>query len=299
MTRSLATTLVALCAAAAPAVASAQAYGSAMPGADRSDQARVAAEVLRIGVDEHLNDPMPMDTELIDHEGHETTLGAVASGQPTLLVFAYHSCPIMCSLVLDGMNEALSGLVWDAGRQFNVVVVSIDADDTTAAAAEKLAEAIARYGRAGTEGGFHYLTADFSDIEDLTEAAGIRYFKQPASGRYAHPAVLLFLTPEGRIARYLYGLEFDPTQVRLSLIEASQGRSLSTTDRVLQSCYRFDPAGNEYVNMAFRMMQGGGVLTVLLLGFFLVRFWRRERRPNPEGAETFSLSAPEHAGNPS
>ena len=244
-----------------------------------------------VGVDEHLERRIPLNLPFRDHTGRRVTLGELVRGErPVLLNLVYHSCPSFCSLVLDGTEAVLAQQPWTVGEDFDVITVSIDPRDTPEVAADRRRRTLYRYGRAAAESGWHFLVADetlsereltgayglYPEIERLAEAVGFRYQWMPAQRQYAHPGVIMLLTPDGRVARYLYGLEYPVGDVRLGLLEASEGRSISTVERVMLYCYRYDAAEQEYVVIAWRVMQIGGGLTVLLLAGFLGFFWRRE-----------------------
>lgn len=231
-----------------------------------------------IDVDEKLGDQLPLDLEFLDHTGREVRLGDYFDGErPVLLTFAYHSCPTLCSLVLDATIGGVQSLDWRAGQEYQMVTISIDPRDTVEAAAQKRSEILERLGHDNVE--WHFLVTDDEDtIKEAADAAGYRYFYNSAQEQYAHPAAILTLTPNGHFARYLYGLQLNPSDVRLGLLEASEGRSISTTDRFLLYCYAYDPAAQTYGLMAKRVMALGGGLTVLVLGAFLTVLWRRERR---------------------
>lgn len=253
---------------------------------------QAGAELEDIGVDEHLGDRLPTDVPLRDERGRSVTLGDyLSSGRPVAFTFAYHSCPVLCSMVLQAAVDGLKPLDWSVGDEFTFVNVSIDPDDDPEAAAEKRDVLIDRYGRGDAEG-WHFLTGDEQAIARLTKAAGFRYFYDARQDNYAHPAVVMLLTPEGRLARYLYGLSLDPNDLRVGLLEASQGRSVSTLERVVLYCYRYDPTTGKYVIMATRVMQVGGALTALLMTGMLGMFWRREiRRRRAGGDDTSPLDA--------
>lgn len=233
----------------------------------------------RISVDEQLNKRISLDVPFRDQDGREVRLADYfKSGKPVLLTFAYHSCPTLCSMVLDAMVKGISGVDWSAGDQYELVNISIDPRDTVASASKKREELLRAYDRPTGERGFHFLVGDDDAIKQVTDAVGFRYFYNSAQKQYAHPAVLIFLTPEGMVARYIYGLEFASPSIRMALLEASQGRSISTTEQILLYCYAYDADANGYVLMATRVMKAGGVVTMLLLGAFLGLYWRRERR---------------------
>jgi protein SCO1/2 len=233
----------------------------------------------RIGVDEHLEELVPLDVDFRDHEGREVKLSDYFDGKrPVLLTFAYHSCPTLCSMVLDAVVKGISEVPWTAGDEYEIITISIDPRDTPEAAGEKRRELLEDYGRDSAEHGWHFLVGEDEDIRRVADAVGFRYFYDSSQEQYGHPAAIMFLTPDAKVARYLYGLEFVPSDIRMALLEASQGRSISTTEQILLYCYAYDPNANSYVLMATRVMQAGGVLTMLVLGTFLAVLFRRERR---------------------
>ena len=254
--------------------------------------------VNRIGIDEKIDRQMPLDLEFRDHRGQQVTLGDIVTGEkPTLMVFAYFDCPVLCGLVLRATVAATKDVAWTAGDQYEVVVISIDPEDTTSDAAMKRQQVLDGYGRDVGDGGWHFLTAEESVIEAATEAAGFRYFYQPEQDEYAHAAALMFLTPEGKFARYLYGIDFQASDVRLALLEASEGRSLSTVEQILVYCYQYQGAEEGYGLAATRLMQAGGGLVALSVGAALFFLWRREfSRPlrSAEGSgDTVSQGPPQ------
>jgi protein SCO1/2 len=241
-----------------------------------------------VGVTEHLGEALPLDLPFVDHHGRSVHLRDYFAGErPVLLVFGYHTCPMLCSLVQHATAEALRGIGWRVGRQFEVVVISIDPEDTPEESARHRDTVVATYeqGRAddgvatGVEDrGWHYLTGKRDAIVSVTAAAGFRYSYDAAYRQYAHPAVIQLVTPQGKLARYLYGMEPDAQNLRLGLIEAAAGRSVSTIDRVLLFCMHYDPAAGKYVAVASRVMQVGGGACLLFVGVLLGALWRRERR---------------------
>jgi protein SCO1 len=249
-----------------------------------------------IAVDEKLDTKLPLDVAFLDHTGKSVRLRDYFDGKrPVLLSFAYHTCPTLCSMVLDATTTGISGTKWTAGVEYQVVTVSIDPKDTPQSAAKKRSEVIARYGRPEAENGWHFLVGDEQAIETVTSAVGYRYFYNEQTKQYGHPAAIVFATPQGMVARYLYGLAFNPADVRLALLEASEGRSISTAEQIILYCYAYDPAANSYVVMAVRVMKLGGAVTVLMLGGFLVLLWRRERRRGRSGSVPAVTGGPNKA----
>ncbi len=272
----------------------------ASAGAQRFQENQPTREVPgldRVGVDEHLDEPLPLDTEFTDSDGKTVRLGDFFDGErPVLLTFSYHSCPTLCSMVLDATVNAAKEQDWTVGDEYVAVNVSIDPRDTPAKAAEKRREILGKYGR--RDGGeWHFLVGSAEASAAVARAAGFRYFYDERVQQYAHPATLMLLTPQGKLARYLYGLRFEPNDVRFGLLEAAQGKSITTTEQILLYCYTYDPDEQSYVPVAMNIMKLGGALTVLILGSFLFLFWRRERRRSL--AERTQRSLPKSPAPPS
>jgi protein SCO1/2 len=258
----------------------------------------VPPELVGVDIVEHLGGRLPSDATFLDTEGHRVKLGDYFDGKrPTLLVFAYHTCPMLCSLVLDATVRSLNDVAWTVGREFDVVSISIDPKDTPETATRKRSQVMGAYTRAkGAPAGWHFLVGNETNIRRVTEAVGFKYNYDARQHQYAHPAAIYLLTPEGRLARYLYGIEYPPSDVRLGLLEATEGRSISTTERLLLYCYHYDPQGKHYALVAMNVMRLGGVLTIGamggLLGVMLLRERRRKRSDSPTRA------APLPAGGP-
>lgn len=247
-----------------------------------------------VNIVENLGGAVPPDATFNDSGGKAVRLGDYFDGKrPTVLVFAYHTCPMLCSLVLDATVRSLNGVKWTVGDQFNVVSISIDPKDTPDLAAKKRAEIAGKYTRAhGDATGWHFLTGDESQIKRVTAAVGFQYQYDPRQKQFAHPAAIYLLTPEGHVARYLYGVQYDPNDVRLGLLEASEGHSVSTTERILLYCYHFDPKGGHYSLVAMNVMRVGGGITLVLFGGMLVILWANERRKRRKRAARASAQAP-------
>jgi protein SCO1/2 len=230
-----------------------------------------------VGVTEHLGETIPGDVTLVDSEGQPVQIEDVLGrDRPVLLNLVYHDCPMLCNLVLDGLTAALKDLSWTPGDQFEVLTVSFNAAETPDLAARQKASYLTTYGRPEAARGWHFLTGDAASLDRLTDAVGFQYQWVEQQQQFAHPAVLIFLSPSGKISRYLYGLEYDPSDVRTALVEASEGTVGSTIDRVLLFCLQYDPNANSYVADAINIMKLGGLLTVLALGTVLLIFWKRE-----------------------
>jgi protein SCO1/2 len=235
------------------------------------------AELEGVDVREQLNKPLPKDATFRDHNGKAVKLGDYFDGKrPVVLTLAYHSCKVVCSMVLGAEVEALKAQKWTLGDEYRAVTISIDPRDTPAIAEKKRRQMLALYGRSSRD--WDFLVGDEANIKRVADAVGFKYRYDPRHDQYAHPATLMVVNPTGALSRYLYGLQFDPTDVRLGLLEASQGRSISTIEQAILYCYMYDPIGAKYVLAAKNVMRVGGAITVVLLGGFLFVMFRRERR---------------------
>ena len=232
--------------------------------------------LLEIGFDQKINEQLPLDTTLRDETGQTVTLGSLYGTRPVVLAFVYYECPMLCTQVLNAITATVSTLSFSAGTDFDVVLVSIDPRETPAQAAAKKAEYARRYKRPGTEAGWHFLTGDEPEIKRLAKAAGFRYAWDEQTQQYAHPTGIIVTTPEGRNARYLFGIEYGPRDLKFALVEASEGRVGSVVDNLLLYCFHYDPMTGRYGVYIMRTLRIAGVATVLLIGTFIVVMVRRE-----------------------
>ena len=289
--RILASAALASCLIVVAPLAHAQAWQERVEGTPNT----TPPELNGVDIVEHLGGAVPRDAAFRDTSGRAVKLGDYFDGKrPTVFVFAYHTCPMLCSLVLDATVRSLDEVAWTVGREFDVISVSIDPNDTPETATRKRAQVIASYPRArGSTDGWHFLVGDETNIRRVTDAIGFKYNYDARQKQYGHPAAIYLLTPEGRIARYLYGISYPPGDVRLGLLEASEGRSISTTEKLLLYCYHYDPQGKKYSLVAMNVMRLGGVVTLGAIGSFLAVMWARERRrrkaPAPSSTSTKPL----------
>jgi protein SCO1/2 len=253
--------------------------GAAVDDAPRSTGR--PAVVREVGIDQRIGDRLPLGTRFRDASGRDVALGDFFAERPVLVVPAYYECPMLCTLVLNGVLRALRALAFDPGRDFDVVVFSFDPDETSELAAAKRATSLAEYRRPGTEAGWHFLTGDAAAIGRLTDAIGYRYVYDEGSGEYAHPSGVVVATPDGRVSHYFFGIEFSPRDLRLAFVEASARRLGSVVDQVLLLCFRYDPALGAYSAAAMRALRIAGVLTLAALGTFV--WWSARRRRPPLG----------------
>jgi protein SCO1 len=275
------TALLALLAAGAANAQPAQ-PAPATPSAMRSPDSKPAPlppGLQGVTIEQNLNHQVPLDTVFRDEFGRSLPLSTYFSGhKPVLLALVYYTCPMLCSMVLTGMESSLRAISLDPGRDFEVVAVSFDPHDTPEVALAKRAGYLQRYRRPNTANGWHFLTGDESSIKALTSAVGFRYKLDPATGQYAHASAIMILTPEGKLSRYYYGVEYSPRDVRLGLVEASQNKIGSPVDQILLFCYHYDPATGKYGAIAMNMLRFAGATFVLICGTFLFFAWRRDWR---------------------
>jgi protein SCO1/2 len=231
----------------------------------------------KIGIDQKIGQQLPLDLTFRDEDGRDVKLGQYFGSRPVVLALAYYECPMLCTQVLNGMTGALKTLSFDAGKDFDVVVVSIDPRDSFRLAADKKQTYVEHYGRPQTAGGWHFLTGTEASIKPLTEAIGFRYAYDPNLKQYAHGAAIYVATPKGVIARYFLGIDFAPRDLRLALVEASNNQLGSVTDKVLLLCYHYDPAAGKYSVAILNAVRVGFVGTVTGFLAFLFVSLRKER----------------------
>jgi protein SCO1/2 len=231
-----------------------------------------------VGFDQNIGRSLPLGATFKDETGKSVTLGDYFGKKPVLLSFAYFTCPMLCGLSMSGLSSSLKGMNLDAGRDFEVLTVSFDPRETPEMARAKKATAIARYGRPTAAAGWHFLTGDAGAIESVASAAGFRYEWDAEAKEYAHATGLVVVTPEGQIARYLFGIEYAPRDLRFALVEASQGKVGSIVDQLLLLCYHYDPKAGRYGAVAIGTMRAAGALTLLALGAFLFVNARGQRQ---------------------
>lgn len=230
-----------------------------------------------VGIDPRLNESVPLDLSFRNEQGDAVTLGNYFGGRPVVLVLAYYRCPRLCNLSLNNLAASLSRLDYQAGRDFAVVIVSIDPRETPELAAAKKAALVERYVPPGGESGWHLLTGDEPAIQRLASAVGFRFEDDARRDLYAHVSGILILTPDGKVARYFFGIDYAPRDLRFGLEDASNGNiGLPIAQPLRMLCFAYDPEAGTYTLMTLRLVQFGGAITVVILGIFLLRAWRRE-----------------------
>src|SRR5579884_861240 len=229
-------------------------------------QPKLPAPLQGVGFDQRVNEQVPLDLEFRDEAGRTVRLGNYFGDKPVILVLAYYRCPMLCTEVLNGLVRAMLDMPYTAGKEFVVLTVSFDPHETPDLAAAKKKTYLERYGRRGAEAGWHFLTGDQGPIKRLTEAVGFRYHYDDWHQQFAHASGIIVLTPHGKLFRYFLDIKYDPQVLRLSLVEASQGKVGSVTDQALLFCFHYDPADGKYGVYVMNLVRLGGVLTLLCIG---------------------------------
>lgn len=243
-----------------------------------------------VGFDPHMGTAVSPDLSFRDESGQTVRLGDYFGQRPVLLTLNYYNCQNLCPLILQSLVDVLAQVPFKLGQDFSVVTVSIDPANTPQDASDMKAEVIHRYARVDVQdpaAGWHFLSGDEASIRQLAQTVGFRYAYNAQQKDYAHPAGAILLTPDGRVARYLYGMDFPPNDLRLALVEASQRKIATPIDAVLLLCYHYDAATGRYNAAVMTAVRVVGVLTMLVLGTFLTIMWRRDlrgRTPPPSGA---------------
>jgi protein SCO1/2 len=229
-----------------------------------------------VGIDQKLNNRLPLDLHFRDEAGRDVRLGEFFATKPVIITPVYYGCPMLCTQILNGLVSGLKPVSFSAGDKFEVVAVSFDPSETPDLARKKKDSYMKRYGRPGSENGFHFLTGDERAIKALTGALGFRYTYDRATKQFAHASGLMIATPEGRISRYLYGVDYAPRDLRLALVEAGERKIGTVVDELLLFCYHYDPATGKYGAVAMNFLRIAAVLTVIGMGIFLTILFRQD-----------------------
>jgi protein SCO1 len=239
--------------------------------------AQTPAAPPQASIAQKLGAQLPLDLMLRDETGKVVRLKDYFGKKPVLLNFVYYRCPMLCPITLESTTQALTHLKFDIGKEYDVITVSIDPRDQPKQAAELKDKTIRHYGRLKSASGWHFLTAHETAIKTLTDTVGFKYTYDSRSDQFAHGAALLVLTPDGRTSRYFYGFEYKPRDLRLAIVEASQGMVGNAVDQLLLLCFHYDPAIGKYSRNAMMFARAGGVATMLGLGSFIFILFRKER----------------------
>ena len=279
---------IGLCALSIPAYAQGGSYSQAEPGFpqpsfDMMEPGSVATarvpQLEHVSFKQKLNTQLPLGTHFTDENGRDVTLGQYFNGtRPVVLAFVYYSCPMLCTQIMNGVSRAIKVLPFTPGQDFDVVFVSFDPRDKPETAAAKKTALLNYWSTQNQSGAWHFLTGEEPEIKRVTSAAGFFYMWDEKSQQYAHLSGLLVLTPDGRLSRYFYGIEFSPKELRLALFESGQGHIGSLVDELLLYCYHYDPTTGRYGAVVMNLVRAGGVLTVLAIAGFILLMRRQERQ---------------------
>jgi protein SCO1/2 len=271
---------VILCCAllSAPLFAQVSSYGDKQGGENAGDQ--LPQVLQKVGVSQHLNQQLPLNATFVDESGKAVKLGDYFGKHPAILSLVYYTCPMLCSEELDGLTGSLEMVKLTPGKDFDVVIISIDPSDTPAQAAKSKALYVKRYGRPETAAGWHFLTGQRPAIDAVTNAVGFGYVRVPGPdgklSQFAHASSIEIVTPEGKLAQYYLGVEYSPKDMLLGLIDASGNKIGSPVANILTYCYHYDPQTNRQSLRIARVVQVGGMITVAGLGGFMFLMFRRD-----------------------
>jgi len=254
------------------------AFGQGMSKGIMSPPSNVRPPYLQnVGIEQHLNGQVPPDLTFVDDAGRTVKLGDYFGKKPLILNLVYYNCTMLCGEALAGLAGSMKMVKFNVGDEFDVVTVSFNPHETPEIAAAKKQDYLKRYGRADAASGWHFLTGPAESINALTKAVGFQYQYDPKINQYAHATAIMVLTPQGRISRYFYGVDYPPKDLRMGLVEASQGKIGNAVDQVLLYCYHYDPATGKYGAIISNILRLGAGLTILLLGGLIFILWRLDK----------------------
>jgi protein SCO1/2 len=262
----------------APGFGQVSSYGDKQSGENAGDQ--LPQVLQKVGVSQHLNQQLPLDAAFVDESGKPVKLGDYFGKRPAILALVYYTCPMLCSEEMDGLTSSLEMVKLTPGKDFDVVIISIDPSDSPEQAAKSKALYVKRYGRPETASGWHFLTGQRPAIDAVTKATGFGYVRVPGPdgklSQFAHASSIEIVTPEGKLAQYYLGVEYSPKDMLLGLIDASGNKIGSPVANILTYCYHYDPQTNKHSLMVARVVQVGGMITVAGLGGFMFLMFRRD-----------------------
>ncbi|MEO8650201.1 MAG: SCO family protein [Acidobacteriota bacterium] len=233
-----------------------------------------------IGIDQKLGAVLPLETEFKDENGNPVKLGDYFHhGRPVVLALVYYECPMLCNEVLNGLTGSLKGISFDAGKEFDVIAISFDAreNDKADLAKNKKGSYVERYGRTGTEKGWHFLTGTQASIDSITKTVGFNYQWDEKSGQFAHAGGIMLITPDAKVSKYFYGIDYSPKDLKFGLMESAENKVGSTADKLILYCYHYDPSTGKYGFAILNAIRVGAVATLLAMGAMGFVFWRRNK----------------------
>ncbi len=245
-----------------------------------AQQYGLPAMVKGVGIDQNLNAQVPLELTFKDETGKTVRLGSYFGRKPVVLALVYYECPMLCDMVLNGLTHSMEQISLNLGSDFDVVTVSFNPHETWQLAAAKKGNYVEKYNRSGAIQGWHFLTGEEANIKKLADTAGFHYKYDPITKQYAHASGIMVLTPEGKISRYFYGIEYKPKDLRLGLVEASQDKIGNFADQVLLFCFHYDPTTGKYGLIIANVMRVAASASVLALGGLIFFFLRKERQAN-------------------
>ena len=234
-----------------------------------------------VGIEQKLGEQLPLDAELKDENGRLVKLGEYfGKGRPVILALVYYECPMLCNEVLNGLTGSLKGISFEAGKDFDVVAISFDAreNEKPDLARNKKASYLGRYGRPGSENGWHFLTGKQESIDQVTKAAGFNYEWDEKSNQFPHAGGIMIVTPQGKMSRYLYGIDYAPKDIKFGIMESAENKIGNPADQLLLYCFHYDPATGKYGFAILRAISVGAVATMLGLGAMIFVFWRKSKK---------------------
>jgi protein SCO1/2 len=234
-----------------------------------------------VGIEQKLNEQVPFDAEFKNEDGEVVKLGSYFNKEkPVILALVYYECPMLCNEVLNGLTGSLKGISFDAGKEFDVIAISFDAreNEKTDLAKNKKASYLARYGRAGDGNGWHFLTGTQENIDKVTKAVGFNYFYDEQTDQFAHAGGIMMTTPDGKLSRYFYGIDYSPKDLKFGLMESSEGKIGNPVEQLYLYCFHYDPATGKYGLMVLNVMRLAAIATLLGIAGMLFGFWRYNKR---------------------
>lgn len=247
--------------------------------AQMMDPTRAAARAFtEVGIDQKLNEQIPLDLKFTDEQGNIVELRKYFHSKPVIISLVYYRCPMLCTQILNGMVQTFKILKFTAGQEFEVVTVSIDHRETHEMAAEKKDTYVTEYARSGVADGWHFLVGDSVTVKKLADAVGFKFVYDAPTKQFAHASGIMVATPQGKLARYLYGIEYGAKDLTFSLMEAAQEKIGSPVDKLLLLCYHYDPTTGKYGVMVANLLRIGGALTLLIVGGYMFYNFRREKK---------------------
>jgi protein SCO1/2 len=269
-------------------------FATRLPVPAQQPSAELPPAVRDVGIDQRLGEPLPLDLVFVDETGKEVTLREYFGERPVILSLVYYECPMLCTLVLNGLVNGLKELPFSPCEDMELVTVSFDPGETPDLALAKKNSYVALYGHPQAAAGWHFLTGSEEAVAKLTEAVGFRYAYDEKTDQYAHASGIMLATPDGRLSHYFFGVEYPPRDLRLGLVEASSGKVGSPVDRLMLFCYRYDSVSGQYSFAAMNIIRLGCFLTILALAVFMFRMFRREARRRAQG-ERGDTERPTHS----